>query len=125
MRFLIPAAAAFGLCFAAIPASAQSATDDVRCLIASNVFAGAEKDPQKKQLAVYSRFFYLGRVDARLSQDQLKAQIVALSKALNPQALGQAMTDCARRLQGKEMQMQEIGKQLAAMAPKPAAPAAK
>lgn len=122
MRFLIPAAA-IGLCFAAAPVAAQAVTDDVRCMIASNVFASAEKDPQKKQLATFARFYYLGRVDARLSPEQLKKEVIGLSKTLNAQALGPAMTDCARRLGGKEQQMQALGKEIAAaaQAQKPAA----
>lgn len=66
---------AIGTLITTAPASAQAPDNDVRCLTVSKFFAAIEKDPGKKQLSVASAFFYLGRIDARLSTAQLKAQL--------------------------------------------------
>jgi hypothetical protein len=118
--FLLPAIA-FAAVIAAAPAFAQDAAADVRCLLVSNAFAGAEKDEGRKQLAILSAHFYLGRIDARLNPAQLKAQVVAVAKTLSPPTMAATMNSCAQRLREKQMVMQTIGKEITASAP--AAPA--
>jgi hypothetical protein len=99
-------------------ATAQTTDQDVRCLLASNLFVKAEKDQARKQIAVFASYFYLGRVDARLSGSQLTAALKAQGAAINPQNAGPTMTACAKRLQGASLAIQTIGKQLAGPAPK-------
>jgi hypothetical protein len=101
-----------GMCLlmlAASPADAQSTNEDVKCLLASNVFVKAEKDPGKRQVAVLSSFFYLGRVDARLAGAQLGAAMKAQAPTITPQTAGPIMTACAKRLQSAGMAVQTIG----------------
>ena len=98
--------------FAAAPAIAQGADGDVRCLLASNLFTKAEKDPAKRQVAVLASYFYLGRVDGRLSGTQLAAALKAQAPAITPQAAGPIMTACAKRVQSAGTAMQMLGKQL-------------
>jgi len=83
---------------AATPASAQSVDSDIRCLLAANVFAQQEKDPAKKRLAANTYIFYLGRLDARISNEQLKAAILPQAKAMPAASLGPTMTACANHL---------------------------
>lgn len=108
----------------AAPAAAQSVDQDVRCMIASNIFASVEKDPKLKQIAQVSSLYYFGRVDARLNPAQLKAQIISLGKTMNKTTLGPTMTTCARQFGQKQQALAAMGKSMteAAPAPAPAAP---
>ena len=93
--------AAFGLAltaFAAAPAFAQG-INDVRCLLVSNLFAKAAKDPKQKTVAEISKYYYLGRIQGRLNAAQLKAQALVQVKSLTPKTAGAAMTACAKQLQ--------------------------
>jgi hypothetical protein len=92
------ALAAFAL---AAPVAAQSVDDDVRCLLAANVFARAEKDPGKRQLSMAASVFYLGRLDARISNEQLKNAVTAQAKTMPASSLGPIMNNCAKRLTQK------------------------
>jgi hypothetical protein len=101
------------LLFAA-PAVAQTTDQDVRCVIAGNVFAANDKDPARKQLALATSLFFAGRVDARLSPAQTKAAVATQGKALTAANAPGVMTECARQFQAKERAMQAIGQQVAA-----------
>jgi hypothetical protein len=107
---ILAASLILGLGATALPA--QAVDRDVRCFMAANVFSQAEKDAQKKQLALGASFFYLGRLDSRLSPAQLKAQIVAQSKSLNRANVAQTMNECAKSLATKQMAVAQIGQQL-------------
>ena len=93
-------------------ANAQSTSEDVRCLLASNVFAKAEKDPGKQKTAVAAHFFYLGRIDGKLTPAQLKAEFLAQGKTLDPASLGTTMTACAVRLRDRSAAVETIGASL-------------
>ena len=66
---------------AGTPAAAQ-ATSDVKCLMASNLFSKAAKDPKARTVAEAAKFFYLGRLSGRISEQQLSAQMQAQAKAI-------------------------------------------
>lgn len=108
-KWIVSAASVAGM---ATPIAAQSTEQDVRCLMASNAFTKIEKDPAKKQTAIASMFFYLGRLDARLSPTQLKAQLLAQQKALNPGNLAQTMNTCAATIGAKQKALIAMGEQL-------------
>jgi hypothetical protein len=109
----------------AAPASAQAVSDDVRCLLVSNAFAATEKDVPRKQLAVESAHFFLGRIDAKLTQPQLKAQILQIAKTLRPDTMAATMNACVKRVQSRQQMMQVIGGEIKAAQPKPAPGAVK
>lgn len=113
MRFMFAAAGA-ALILASVPAAAQGADEDVRCLLASNLFTKAEKDPTKREIAVLSSYFYLGRVDGRLSGAQLGAAMKAQAPTITPDRAGAIMTACAKRMQGAGLAIRTLGKQLGA-----------
>ena len=94
----------------AVPLAAQGADPDVQCLTLSKFFAANEKDATKKLLATASTFFYLGRVDARLSADQLKLLISAPSGQIKKTDAGGLMTACAKRLQGRQQALMSVGR---------------
>ena len=107
----------FGMAAAALvltgaPAAAQGANEDVKCLLASNLFVKNEKDAAKRQVAVFSSYYYLGRVDARLTGAQLSAALKATAPTITPQTAGPTMTACAKRLQSATMAIQTIGKSI-------------
>ena len=95
-------------------ASAQVPDNDVRCLTVSKFFAANEKDPAKKQLSVASAFFYLGRIDARLSPAQLKAQLAAPSALIKQAEAGSLMNACAKKVQVTQRSLQAIGQAVGA-----------
>ena len=95
------------------PAIAQSADQDVRCILAGNAFGMAEKDPAKKQLALATSLFFAGRADARLAPAQFKAQVLAQGKALSTSNAADVMTACAKTFQAKERAMQAVGQEVA------------
>jgi hypothetical protein len=92
----------------AAPATAQTAEQDVRCLIVSNIFSQSEKDAAKRQVASAARLFYLGRVDARIAGPTLKNSLVAQAKGITSENAGPAMTACARSMQGKMAALQAL-----------------
>ena len=95
-------------------AQAQGPDQDVRCMIASNLFVKAEKDPARRQVAMLASYFYLGRVDARLSGAGLAGALKAQSAAITPASAGPVMTECAKRMQSAGMAMQTLGRQIGA-----------
>jgi hypothetical protein len=115
--------AGLGLVLAAAPVGAQALDPDVKCMLASDVFARNEKDPGRKQLAVVSGLFFFGRIDGRLSAPQIKTQLAAAQKTLKPNDLPPIMNDCVKRFQARNVALQEIGKSIAPSAPPAAAPA--
>jgi hypothetical protein len=111
--------AAFTVATLAAPAIAQDAASDVRCVLVANAFAATEKEVDKKQFATQTAHFFYGRVDARLTPPQLKAQVIAVSKTLTPQNLAPTMNACVTRLKDRLGVMQQIGREMAAMGAKP------
>jgi len=87
----------------ALPASAQTVPDDVRCLMLSNFFTKAATDDRAKQVARQTLIFYLGRLDGRATPQALTAAMRAQAPTIDPKAAGPAMNACAARL-GKAQQ---------------------
>jgi len=125
-RKLVMIGAALAGMAAAAPAmaQAQSVDGDVRCLLAANVFARAEKDPAKRQISMAASVFYLGRLDARISNEQLKTAVQAQAKTMPAASLGPTMTACVKRLTDKGVAMRAFatgpGGAVPPAAPKPA-----
>jgi hypothetical protein len=106
------AAAGLAMSLTSVPAAAQTANEDVKCLLASNLFVKAEKDPGKHQVAVLASYYYLGRVDARLSGAQLSAALKTQAPTINAENAGPTMTACAKRVQGAAVAIQALGKSI-------------
>jgi len=94
------------------PATAQPTTD-VKCLMASNLFSKAAKDPKARTVAEAAKYFYLGRVSGRLNEQQLRAQMQAQSKAITRANAGNVMNACTRQMQSGAAMIERVGKQLA------------
>ena len=98
--------------FAGAPADAQ-ATNDVKCLMASNLFSKAAKDPKARALGDAGKYFYLGRITGRLTEQQVRAQMIAQTKAITAANAGSVMTACAKQMEGGAAMVERVGKQLA------------
>jgi hypothetical protein len=94
------------------PAAAQAA-NDVRCLLASNLFSRAGKEDKVRKLAEANKFYYLGRVSARLNQQQMRAQMIAEGKAINAKNAGRTMDACAAQMRVAAAKVEAVGKQVA------------
>src|SRR3954471_9165913 len=76
----------------AAPLAAQTVDQDVRCAVASNFFMKQEKDQAGQQLAKAPSFYYLGRLDMRLSVAQLNSALMAQGRAMKTNELAPTMT---------------------------------
>ena len=99
------------LASASTPAKAQ-ATNDVRCLMASNLFAKGAQDPKARKFAESAKFFYLGRISGRLTEQQVRVQMLAQKKTITPANVGNVMTACARQMQSGAAMVDRVGKRL-------------
>lgn len=96
----------------ATPALAQSADNDVKCLLLSSAFSRMEKDAGRKQVAEVAAIYYFGRVDTRLSGAALRNQIMAQGKTLSGVNAGQQMTACAKQMQVRRQAFQALGQSI-------------
>ena len=115
MRFtirLVRAVTILAISVLATPASAQ-AGNDVKCLLASNLFAKAAKDPKARTAAEASKLYYLGRIHGRLNAAQLKAELLAQQKGISPKTAGAIMNGCARQMESGIKLIQGVTQQLA------------
>lgn len=103
--------AALAALLAAAPASAQ-AGGDVKCLLASNLFAKAAKDPKTRTAAEASKLYYLGRIHVRLNAAQLKAEMIAQQKTISPKNAGVVMNACARQMESGIKMVQGVTQQI-------------
>jgi hypothetical protein len=109
MKFRTIAAATLALA-CALPSSAQTVPDDVRCLMLSNLFTKAATEDQAKQVARQSLAFYLGRLDGRATPQALTAAMRAQAPTIDPKAAGPAMNACTARLAKAEQAVQAAGR---------------
>ena len=112
-RRMVGLAAGLTLTIAASAPAAAQATADVRCLMASNLFSSAAKDPKARKLAEAGKYFFLGRVSGRLSEQQLRTQMLAQAKTITPANAANVMNGCARQMQSGAAMVDRVGKQLA------------
>jgi len=110
--------AAMGMTIAAGPRTSNVApvvlrtvpVTTINCLLASNVFARRETDPNKKTLAHDTLLFYLGRLDERTSATQLKAQFEAAAINLKGANATLLMNGCLQELRAKAQVLQSVGR---------------
>jgi hypothetical protein len=92
-------AVAVAIASIAVPAVAQTANQDVRCLMLSNLFAKAAPDAQGKEAAAQSRLFYLGRVSAKVASAQLAPAMATEAKTMDAAHVGPEMNKCLANVQ--------------------------
>ena len=92
-------------------AEAQGMDANVRCLLASNLFANGSKDAKAKTLANAARLFYAGRISA-LPAAQIQAALASQQKLLTPANAGPTMTACAQGMDRALKSLQAAGQKL-------------
>lgn len=104
---------ATGLALIASGPAAAQATNDVKCLMASNLFSKTAKEPKARAIAEAAKYFYLGRVSGRVSEQQLRAQMQSQSKTITRATAGNVMNACIRQMQSGAAMIERVGRALA------------
>ena len=110
-RVIFFAVTAVGI-FLSAPSFAQS-PDDVRCLMLSNVFAkassaGGNDHAEAQRAAQSAALFFLGKIDGRWSEEQLRAARTQQQKTITSANAGAGMQRCMQRMQASAKKMQAI-----------------
>ena len=84
----------------------------LNCLLASNVFAQRETDQRRKDLAHQTLLFYLGRLDPRMSETQLKSALKHTAEGLKGVNAPVLMNPCLVELRAKASMLETAGHQL-------------
>lgn len=98
-----------------VPVQAQTPSEDVRCLILSNLYSKGATNNQARGAAVQAKAFFLGRLDGRADTRTLAEALRRETAVLNPKVSGPLMTACAARVARAERSLQAVGR---AVAPK-------
>lgn len=89
------------------PALPTPPRTDANCLLVSNIFAQQSTDATQKSRAQTVLFYYFGRLDARGSDAQLKADIKqAGTMQLNGETAASLMNSCAQNMQSRAQVLQ-------------------
>ena len=97
--------AAGSLALIGAPGLAQS-SGDVRCLLLSNAFAQSANTDEAKKAGQTGALFFLGRIDGRWNDAQLRAAIAAHQKTIKPATAGPEMQACMQQLQASYKKLQ-------------------
>ena len=104
---------AAALAGAGTAAAGQDVGRDVRCLLVSNAFSAGAKDPKARQIAMVAGFFYLGRLDGKLTDAQLETRIRTEQKTITNANAPATMQQCGQYMQQRGQALQAIGRRLA------------
>ena len=88
--------------------SLAQSTDDVRCLLLSNAFAQGGTSAEAKKAGQSGALFYLGRVDGRWNEAQLRAEIAQQQKSLKADKAGPEMQICMQRVEASYKKLQAL-----------------
>ena len=89
------------------------ARTDAGCILVANVFASQLKNADQKALSQNVLFFYFGRLDARASESQMKAELrQARSVQLTNETAGALMNSCAQGMQSRAKVFEGVLQQL-------------
>lgn len=102
--FLIAAGSA---ALVSTPSLAQSA-GDVRCLLLSNAFAQNASNAEAKKAGLSGALFYLGRIDGRWNDAQLRAAIDQQRKSLRADKAGPEMRVCMQKVEASYNRLQSV-----------------
>ena len=91
---------------------AAPASTTINCLLASNAYARSETNPKTKVAAQQTFYFYLGRLDPRISPQQLKMELQRTAGIIKAASAVPLMNACAQEVQTKGRMLQSVGEQL-------------
>ena len=86
---------------------------DANCLLVSNIFAQQSTDATQKAHAGNVFFYYFGRIDARTSEAQLKAELKqAGATQFTNESASALMNSCVQNMQARAQVLQNATQQL-------------
>jgi hypothetical protein len=95
------------------PRVAPPPRTDANCLLVSNIFAQQASDATQKAHAGNVLFYYFGRMDARASEAEMKAQLKdAGSTKFTPESAAALMNSCVQNMQARAQVLQNVSQQL-------------
>src|SRR4051794_23763230 len=100
-------AVAAALLVTTAPAAAQSASD-ATCILVSNAFAKAAKDPKQQQVAQATSYFYLGRIGDAMTAPRLKTLFDTQAKTITEANAGNLMNACVKAIETKVQMLQSL-----------------
>lgn len=106
LRKILLVAAASGVLVST--SSLAQSTDDVRCLLLSSAFAHGGTSAEAKTAGQSGALFYLGRVDGRWNEAQLRAAIAQQEKTLKADKAGTEMQICMQRVEASYKKLQAL-----------------
>lgn len=93
------------------PAAVTPPRTDANCLLVSNVFAQQSTDPTQKAHAQNVLFYYFGRLDARTTEAQMKAELKqAGSIQFTGETASALMNSCVQNMQTRAQVLQSASK---------------
>lgn len=95
----------------AIPcsASAQTVTDEVRCVLLSNALAAGSTNAHSRQVGASVGSYFMGRLDSR-QPAQIKAAMAGQNKRLPASQAASLMNACATRASRAEASLRALAK---------------
>jgi len=90
-------------------ASAQTVSDEVRCVMLSNALAGGSSNPRGRQIGASVGAYFMGRLDAR-SPAQVKAALAAQKRQVPSAQATSIMNACVTRASRAEAQLRALAK---------------
>lgn len=93
--------------------AASSASEDLRCFVATSLLA-ASGDDSIKQIGQMGALYFMGRVDAKLSDKELEDQMFAVGQGLTEADTRAMLVRCGNVLQQRGTKIQEISKRVQA-----------
>ena len=98
---------------AAAPAdTARDVEADLRCMIGATAAADRVADDKVRQQLLGAAAFYMGRIDARMSERQIEARMVAMAPAMPSIDWQREMTACGEYLRQRGSSFQALGARL-------------
>lgn len=104
-KIFVVAASSVALVSTACPAQS---TDDVRCLLLGNAFAQGASTAEAKKVGQSGAMFYLGRIDGRWNEVQLRAAITEQQKTISADKAGPEMQVCMQRVEASYKKLQAV-----------------
>jgi len=90
-------------------ASAQTLSDEVRCVLVSNAVAAGSNNPRGRQIGASVGAYFMGRLDAR-QPAQVKAALAQQKKHIAGSEAAALMNACTARAGKAEAQLRSLAK---------------
>lgn len=109
MKIAVGVAMSFALSIINVPAHAQSAVDDVRCLMISNAVGPKAENDASRKLAAITAAYYLGRV-SNLPSATISTSLRQLGKGISGADAVKIFKACAARAQATNQRIAAAAK---------------